>query len=1357
MATNKKLVKVFGSVVALAMLCGTAAISASASDSSADGNDQNSSAQQANAKAGEKNKSAKNDGQAVGSGEAATHSKPQLQSGNGNGSKGETSKEPASVPDPQAPDTQKGASSQPRDVQNGINSQSQNVTNQPSQPSNDNHGPSSSQLGQKPSKPSASLTFADGGFTFKVVDGSLLQFRSDGSYTYRSFDATTTSASPKQVTLEKDGVKKYEYPYGSALGLVMMDSDGTLDTVRFDVPGNLVAHIDGGNKNGFSMTRNDEWREQTSVRKWGSATVTRNNVFTQSGRSEGDNYFIGDGTLGSYTDAPWYSGRWGETQMSNTAKIDFTDPQHTALPADSTRMFAYQRVEAIFDMDQISKLDTSKVTNMSSMFYSTPWLTDTAALKNWDTSKVTDMSNMFSETYVSEFTALSSWNLSQVKNMARMFYDARGLKSLGDVKNLKLGSLNDMTEMFALDGDIKDVSVLGTWDTSHVTSMKGLFSGARGYQDESPSTESLTELKGVDKINMKSVTDASQMFAYNQNLKSIGGIENLQVSNVNNIDSMFCDDWALTNLDLHAWNTKNLKNASDVFAMDIGIYYGHGMTGSEKKMPSKLTSVDLSGWDTSSAENLNSMFSGCSRLTEIKGIPEWNTASMTNINAMFKNCYKLSTLDLSHWDISHLKEAGYAFQNFGKDASNVNLDSLKGWNFAGRDVKVDRMFDGCAAKTLPIAGWSMGGVRSTENMFSNMPNLKTLDVSKWDTHSNEATVEMFLNDSKLESVDVSNWDTSKLWLMDGMFSGDSSLTSVGSMAHKSGSKVWDTSIVANAFNMFKDCPKLKSLDLSGWDLSQVHSDYQHEVHEGNNTTYHYNYGIDNMFSGDSGLESLDLSGWNISKVTTTNNVFAGTSSLKTLNLSGWDASKIKSFDNTFNGAGAPEGMKLDLSGWKVNNAVSVEMSMRDANVAALDLTGWDTTANTGFQPRFSAKLRQLTVGPKTALRPEYFVAGVEPGGVTRGFNQYSGQWAEASAKSSAEQACTASDGSSYTAQGEAWSSCGRASGSSATAAMIQRANANKSEATYVWEQGALVHFAGLDAKNPTAHYDDSRMAPKKLYGADGESIKVDGSATPVDVHGMALTLPQELKADGFSNVGWLRDGDVAANISAPGTRMWVPGGEQVVRAMWQISSPSKPNKPDKPNKPSNPVTPNKPDKPNKPSNPVTPSKPDNPTKPSNPGPANGAGNAGGNSATPSAPASPKIPSGTSGQQSLSAASGVAPQATAPQANTDKQPKANANKRNNGARPEPKKKPVCVPRNQSGTSSYEIDDSGYVEPSVVYCDDETTASAQSLMQTHPAFPWWIILLVVLAVLACYVATRRNQIVYAQHRGKDDSSR
>ncbi|WEV46604.1 BspA family leucine-rich repeat surface protein [Bifidobacterium sp. ESL0690] len=1351
MATNKKLVKVFGSVVALAMLCGTAAISASASDSSAGGSDQNSSAQQANAKAEEKNKSAKNDGQAVGSGETAAHAKPQPQSDNGNGLKSETSKESASVRDPHAPDAPKGASSQPQDVQNGINSQPQSVTNQPSQPTNDNHGPSSSQLGQKPSKPSASLTFADGGFTFKVVDGSLLQFRSDGSYTYRSFDATTTSASPKQVTLEKDGIKKYEYPYGSALSLVMMDADGTLDTVRFDVPGNLVAEIGGGNKNGFSMTRNDEWREQTSVRKWGSATITRNNVFTKSGGSESDNYFIGDGTLGSYTDAPWYTGRWGTSQMSATTKINFTDPQHTALPANSTRMFAYQRVEDIFDMDQIGKLDTSKVTDMSSMFYSTPWLTSTAALKNWDTSKVTDMSNMFSETYVSEFTALSSWNLSQVKNMARMFYDARGLKSLGDVKNLKLGSLNDMTEMFALDGDLKDVSVLGTWDTSHVTSMKGLFSGARGYQDESPSTESLTQLKGVDKINMKSVTDASQMFAYNQNLKSIGGIENLQVSNVNKIDSMFCDDWALTDLDLHAWNTKNLKNMSDVFAMDIGIYYGHGMTGSEKKMPSQLTSVDLSGWDTSSAENMSSMFSGCSRLTEIKGIPEWNTASMSSISAMFKNCYKLSTIDLSHWDISHLKEAGYAFQNFGKDAKDVNLDSLKGWDFAGRDVKVDRMFDGCAAKTLPIAGWSMGGVRSTENMFSNMPNLKTLDVSKWDTHNNEATADMFQNDPKLESVDVSNWDTSKLWLMDGMFSGDSSLTSVGSMAHKSGSKVWDTSIVANAFNMFKDCPKLKSLDLSGWDLSQVHSDYQHEVHEGNNTTYHYNYGIDNMFSGDSGLESLDLSNWNVSKATTLNNVFAGTSSLKTMNLSGWDASKIKSFDNTFNGAGAPEGMKLDLSGWKVNNAVNAEMSMRDANVAALDLTGWDTTANTGFQPRFSAKLRQLTVGPKTTLRPEYFVAGVEPGGVTRDFSQYSGQWAEASAKASAEQACTAPDGSSYTAQGEAWSSCGRASGSSATAAMIQRANANKSEATYVWEQGALVHFAGLDATKPKDSYDDKAMAPKKLYGADGESIKVDGSATPVDVHGMAFVAPQALEAKGFSNVGWLRDGDTAANISAPGTKMWVPAGEQVVRAMWQISSPSKPDKPSKPSEPSKPSKPENPNKPSSPSQPSKPSTPVTPMNPSNPGPGNGGGNAGGNAGLPSAPASPAPSSGASGQRFFSGATGVAPQAAAPQSN-DKAQKGTANNSKRGTQREPKKKPVCVPRNQS-SSSYEIDASGYVVPSTVYCEEETTASPEALMQTHPAFPWWIILLVVLAVLACYAATRRSQIVYAQHRGNE----
>ena len=69
--------------------------------------------------------------------------------------------------------------------------------------------------------------------------------------------------------------------------------------------------------------------------------------------------------------------------------------------------------------------------------------------------------------------------------------------------------------------------------------------------------------------------------------------------------------------------------------------------------------------------------------------------------------------------------------------------------------------------------------------------------------------------------------------------------------------------------MFYECVKLTSLDLSGWNVSNVTD-------------------MSIMFDGCSGLTSLDLSGWNVSKLKCKIHIFARCSSLQTLDISGWD-------------------------------------------------------------------------------------------------------------------------------------------------------------------------------------------------------------------------------------------------------------------------------------------------------------------------------------------------------------------------------------------------------------------------------------------------------------------------------------
>ncbi|WP_434334637.1 BspA family leucine-rich repeat surface protein [Mycoplasma capricolum subsp. capricolum] len=92
--------------------------------------------------------------------------------------------------------------------------------------------------------------------------------------------------------------------------------------------------------------------------------------------------------------------------------------------------------------------DTSRITNMNSMFYNTTWFNNPEILK-WDTSNVTDMGEMFA--YSKRFNLdLSSWNVLKVKNFKKMFYNAKeynnGSKPLR--WNDKLKSVVNMEAMF---------------------------------------------------------------------------------------------------------------------------------------------------------------------------------------------------------------------------------------------------------------------------------------------------------------------------------------------------------------------------------------------------------------------------------------------------------------------------------------------------------------------------------------------------------------------------------------------------------------------------------------------------------------------------------------------------------------------------------------------------------------------------------------------------------------------------------------------------------------------------------------------------------------------------------------------
>jgi len=120
-------------------------------------------------------------------------------------------------------------------------------------------------------------------------------------------------------------------------------------------------------------------------------------------------------------------------------------------------LWCNNKEDALDKYDDISKWDTSNVTNMSGMFSNSLFNGD---ISKWDTSNVIDMNNMFSW---SKFNGnISKWDTSNVTNMHFMFC---GSKFNGDISKWDTSKVTNMKCIFAesqFNGDISN------WDFSNL-------------------------------------------------------------------------------------------------------------------------------------------------------------------------------------------------------------------------------------------------------------------------------------------------------------------------------------------------------------------------------------------------------------------------------------------------------------------------------------------------------------------------------------------------------------------------------------------------------------------------------------------------------------------------------------------------------------------------------------------------------------------------------------------------------------------------------------------------------------------------------------------------------------------------
>ena len=265
-------------------------------------------------------------------------------------------------------------------------------------------------------------------------------------------------------------------------------------------------------------------------------------------------------------------------------------------------MFSGSEISYLGD---ISKLDTSKVTDMSYLFYENKFVHfDDGFAINWDTSNVKNMSYLFSESHFSEFPDISKWNTSKVTNMKAMFALCLNNPTLPDISKWNVSNVTDMSEMFrAL--NVHSLPDISKWNTSKVTNMEELFEGV--YVEEPPD---------ISKWNTSNVTSMAYMFfnfhcrlgTYEQDneLKDFPDISKWNVGNVTNMDYMFKQIECKKFPDISKWNVSKVKYMNCMFE------------NQDSFNPFK----DVSNWDVSQVIESERFFDDCS-LKDAKNMDEY--------------------------------------------------------------------------------------------------------------------------------------------------------------------------------------------------------------------------------------------------------------------------------------------------------------------------------------------------------------------------------------------------------------------------------------------------------------------------------------------------------------------------------------------------------------------------------------------------------------------------------------------------------------------------------------------------------------------------------------------------------------
>ena len=566
--------------------------------------------------------------------------------------------------------------------------------------------------------------------------------------------------------------------------------------------------------------------------------------------------------------------------------------------------YMFYKCSSLASLD-LSSFDTQNVTDFNSMFEECTSLTS-LDLSNFNTANVTDVNYMFSNCSGLTSLDISNFNTAKLTSMLYMFAGCSSLTSL-DLTSFNTEKVADPRELFNHCSSLKTIYVGSGWSNSAVymstnmfgsctsivggkgttydaektgheyahfdygSSNPGYFTPKNGYVEEPVFTWS------ADELTMTSGTDGATIYYTLTN--SEGTTTPTQYTSPITVTS---------DVLIEAYAEKDGMASSMTTALDYPYTAWMELITAIADAQNVLISAD--GNDNVPEVKRDSLIS---QISAAQSSYISRTDPLAVINKLTNDLIAITETVRQLANAVNEPYAALSDNSTSLNITGVDIHYAKTLTFYYDKKKAERNGMDVNFTDRTYRGWSTSESYITEVVFDpsfadylptttawwfyNLGILTTITgIENLKTDSVTNMHVMFAYCPKLTSLDVSGFNTAKATDMSGMFEDCKSLKSLDVSN-------FNTQNVTNMSNMFTSCDSLTSLNISSLNTENV-TDMSH------------------MFAYCYGLTTLDLSSFNTAKVTNMEQMFSSDIALTTIYVDGtkWNTDAVTSSTSMFN-------------------------------------------------------------------------------------------------------------------------------------------------------------------------------------------------------------------------------------------------------------------------------------------------------------------------------------------------------------------------------------------------------------------------------------------------------------------------